>query len=216
MGGMDRWRPGDAIVLRYITRVGSRPGMSWPARVVADGPDLLALWIPAGVEYRAWRNHPDGTRELVPARWRRDTLRLMFPGRGHSVWLSWDAPGRLRGYYVNFEEPFRRTRIGVDTNDHVLDIVIGPDRTWVWKDRDEFEQRVREGVFLPEFAGRLLAEAAEVVRAIEAWASPFSDGWEAWRAPGDWPPPALPGDWDTEPATTWPERDRAYGPEPPR
>lgn len=216
MESVDRWSPGKVVVLRYITRVGSRPGMSWPARVVADRHDLLALWIPAGVEYRAWRNLPGGGRELVPARWRRETLRLMFPGRGHSVWLSWGAPGQLHGYYVNFEEPFRRTPIGVDTNDHVLDIVLAPDRTWAWKDRDEFEQRVREGVFRREFAERLLAEAEEVVRAIEAWASPFSDGWESWRAPEGWQLPALPVGWDAEPAATWPERDWAYGPEPVR
>ncbi|MCA9856986.1 MAG: DUF402 domain-containing protein, partial [Dehalococcoidia bacterium] len=129
-----RWQPGDEVVLRYITRQ-ERPGMSWPARVVEDRDDLLALFIPNGAVTKQWRGVRDSmgqpvTRELVDIPWRRDTLRLMYPGEDYSIWLSWrdeDGERVFHGYYINVEEPFRRTPIGVDTNDHTLDVVVQPD-----------------------------------------------------------------------------------------
>ena len=129
-----RWGSGEEVVLRYITRVDGVPGMTWPARVVRDD-DVLALYVPRGTAVMTWRRSTDGQRELVEQEWRRDMLRLMFPGQAHSVWLFWEGDDRhFARYYVNMEEPFRRTAIGVDTNDHALDIVVEPDLTWVWKD----------------------------------------------------------------------------------
>ncbi len=137
-----RWQPGETAVLRYITRDG-RPGMAWPYHVVEDRDDLLALHIPRGSTYKNWRRTPidDGgkyraARQLADDRWRRDVLRLMFPGQHHSVWLFWsdDDERRFSAYYINMEEPFRRTSIGFDTNDHTLDVVVTPDHEWRWKD----------------------------------------------------------------------------------
>src|SRR5437867_1553548 len=100
------WRSGDVVALRYITRAGA-PGMSWPMRVVRDTDDLVALFVPQGTLHKRW----DAARRLVDVAWRHDTLRLMFPGAHHSVWLFWDRPA-FTGWYVNLEEPFRRTAIG--------------------------------------------------------------------------------------------------------
>src|SRR5438874_375584 len=86
-----RWQAGDTVVLRYITRDG-RPGMAWPARLVEDRNDLVALYVPQGTTYKAWQNAPAPLgRHLADAHWRSDMLRLMFPGRGYSIWVSWHA-----------------------------------------------------------------------------------------------------------------------------
>jgi hypothetical protein len=76
------------------------------------------------------------------------------------VLVSWSQPGRyfsvrryLRegarppGWYVNFEVPYRRTGLGIDTLDLFLDLVIGPnlDRV-VWKDEGEYAQARRLGL----------------------------------------------------------------------
>jgi hypothetical protein len=210
---MDRFAPGDVVALRYITRAESMVGMTWPARVVCDEDDLVALWIPEGTEYRAWHRPPGEPRRLVPARWRRETLRLMFPGAAHSVWCSWEGPTRaFRMYYVNFEEPFRRTTVGFDTNDHTLDIVVWPDFRWEWKDRDEFEALVEQGVFSPEFAQSVLAESERVIATIEQRAGPFADGWPGWTPPADWTVPELPAGWDAVPPVPWDLRHWAYRP----
>lgn len=157
---MRRFAPGDEVVLRYITRIDAVPGMTWPCRVVRDDEELLVLYVPRETIGMTWRRLPGAARELVETPWRRDMLRLMFPGLPYSVWLFWEGEDRaFTGYYVNFEEPFRRTPIGFDTNDHALDIVVAPDFRWMWKDRDEFEALVADGEHSGPF-GESVREAA--------------------------------------------------------
>ncbi|OAI42561.1 hypothetical protein AYO38_11370 [bacterium SCGC AG-212-C10] len=206
------FQPGDVVALRYVMRTG-QPGMSWPARVVLDTDELVAIYIPRGSTYMRWDN-ANGTRQLAPANWRRDMLRLMYPGEGHSIWAFWeynDAGERVFGsYYVNMEEPFRRSPIGFDTNDHTLDVIVRPDLSWEWKDKDELEERVAGGIFPREFADQLLDGASSVIARLEARQSPFCDGWDRWTPDPDWDIPSLPGNWREEPATLWPGRHAAY------
>jgi hypothetical protein len=208
----ERFEEGTAVAVRYITRDG-KPGMSWPALVADDRPDLLALYIPAGTLHKRWSGAgPD--RRLVDVPWRVDTLRLMFPGAHHSIWATWAREGEersFRGYYVNMEEPFRRTPIGFDTNDHMLDILVAPDLTWHWKDEDVVADFVARGVYSAEFAAAIREEGERVVAAIEAHTSPFCDAWDCWSPPAVVAPPALPRGWDTVPATLWERRRWAYG-----
>jgi len=162
-----RWNPGETAVLRYITRDG-RPGMSWPFTVVEDRDDLLALYIPKGAVYKRFVRRPASelrergyVRELQDTEWRRDVLRLMYPGAHHSIWVFWeheDGVRRHTAYYVNMEEPFRRSGIGFDTNDHTLDIVVTPDLEWRWKDEDELVARVEHDIDTPEFAAAVCVD----------------------------------------------------------
>jgi len=212
-GAATRWEPGDPVVLRYITRDG-KPGMCWPYTVVEDRDDLVALYIPRSAVHKRWVQDGAGARALVDTPWRSDTLRLMFPGAGHSVWLFFDvsdAERRFTAYYVNMEEPFRRTEIGFDTNDHMLDIVVTPELQWRWKDEDVMEDRVRSGVYPQDFADAVRAEGERVIEAIEERRSPFSDGWERWTPDPTWTAPALLDGWDALPATLWERRQWAYG-----
>ena len=41
-------------------------------------------------------------------------------------------------WYANFERPFQRTPIGIDTFDLLLDLVIEPDSSYRWKDEGEY------------------------------------------------------------------------------
>jgi protein associated with RNAse G/E len=38
------------------------------------------------------------------------------------------------GWYVNLQCPFRRTEVGIEAMDLMLDVVVDPDGTWRWKD----------------------------------------------------------------------------------
>lgn len=216
-GGASRpWQPGDAVALRYITRDG-KPGMSWPYRVVEDRGDRVALFIPRGAIYKQWGRSETGDRTLVDATWRHDVLRLMFADRQHSIWLFWrrdedgDDERRFTSYYINMEEPFRRTEIGFDTNDHVLDVVVTPDLAWQWKDAEQLDERVRAGALPAAFAAEVRAEGERAIAALERGDSPFSDGWEHWAPDPSWSTPELPAGWDTLPATLWERRLWAYG-----
>ena len=209
----NRFQPGDEVVVRYITRMDGTVGMTWPYRVVRDDADLLALYIPTGATYMQWHTPEGGTRQLVEARWRRDVLRLMFPGKPYSIWLFWEGspgPRRFTTYYVNFEEPFRRTEIGFDTNDHTLDILVAPDLSWRWKDRDDFDGLIASGNFSTEFGAEVEAAAREAVTLIESRLSPFCDAWDRWSCPEEWGTPALHPHWRDVPATLWERREWAY------
>jgi Protein of unknown function (DUF402) len=208
----ERFDEGTTVALRYITRDG-RPGMSWPALVVRDEPDLVALYIPAGTLHKRW-NGAGPNRALVDVPWRVDTLRLMFPGAHHSTWATWARSGEdraFRGYYVNMEEPFRRTPIGFDTNDHMLDILVAPDLTWQWKDEDVVADFLKRGLYSREFVAAIREEGERVVSAIELRSSPFADGWDRWAPPPLASLPVLPEGWDQIPATLWERRRWAYG-----
>jgi hypothetical protein len=186
-----RWDHGDHVVLR-----GVRHGKLWfaiVATVVQDMPDLIVLYWPVGTP-----NRSSEPIELVEGAWgKTDVLMLVKPGASHSVYVMWD-PGqtRFRCWYVNLEAPLRRTMIGFDTMDHVLDIVIRPDRSeWWWKDEDEFEDAIAVGLYSPEEARAIRAEGERVLDAMKQNLPPFCDGWENWSPPEEWEIPDFPPDW---------------------
>jgi predicted RNA-binding protein associated with RNAse of E/G family len=201
-------RVGDDVVLRYITRDG-RPGMSWAARLVDDRVDMVALFLPKGTPHKRWEQTDEG-RVLTDSAWSTDTLRLMYVQQPYSIWLSWDNAGTFRGYYVNLEEPFRRTPIGFDTNDHQLDIVVTPELRWSMKDEDVVAERERDGSFSTEFVAELRRAAGRIVESIERRAAPFDGSWVAWRPERSWPTPTLHPRWNVEPAAQWERRLWAY------
>ena len=202
---------GDDVVLRYITRAGSRVGMTWPFKVVHDTAASTALYIPAGATYMRWAYGQGGQRELAPAEWRRDVLRVMYPGEQYSVWLFWEGePRRFTTYYINFEEPFRRTKAGFDTNDHTLDIVVQPNLAWQWKDRPEFEALAAQGQFGAEFAATVEQAAQHVLERVSRREPPFDGSWCEWTPPDEWGHPKLHPDWRTEPVIPWHRSGWAY------
>lgn len=169
-----RWAPGDHIVLRGVWR-----GNLWfalPLTVMQDSPDLIALYGRAGTCGKATDRRPTPHDlmalekvVLVDYVWREtDVLMLTMPGAAHSVYVLWDAGHvRFRCWYVNLEEPLRRTPLGFDTMDQLLDIVIHPNRIeWHWKDEDEFQEAEAIGLYSAEEArdsrgGRTSPRSAE-------------------------------------------------------
>ncbi len=209
------------VALRYVTTDG-RIEMCWPCRVVEDSEHLLALFIAAGSPYKAGpklsaRGKRASNRGCLPLDeyvWRNDTLRLMLPGRMHSVSLSWtENPGlrRLSKYFVNMEEPFRRTEPGFDTQDHTLDIEVQPDLTWKWRDEDELEHHVEEGFYTPELAESARREGRAAIEAILRREHVCTRGWENWTPDGAWKIPSFVTGWDLTPPTRWTRWQWAYG-----
>jgi predicted RNA-binding protein associated with RNAse of E/G family len=172
-------------------------GRVWRAqacRVVEDSGEWIALWMPHGSPTYLPSDHegrririPVGNWELEPANSTRDTLALARPGRAHSIYLFWDE-GSFDHWYVNFEQPLRRTLIGFDTFDEKLDLIVRPDGTYEWKDEDELEHAAALGLLEAD------AVRAEAARVLEDW--PFPTGWEGWQPNPAWPVPRLPGGWD--------------------
>jgi hypothetical protein len=205
------WRAGEVVALRHLND--GRVSYVWPMIVVADSEAAIALYIARGTPTRR-RVLLDG-RPLDRARayserwatpWRlgegewfgSSVLQLARPGEPRSYWAFFDArTWAFEGWYVNLQEPLRRTPIGFDTVDHVLDLVVAPDlSTWRWKDEGELDDAVRVGRFTLAEAARIRRDGEAAVRAFEARAWPFDRGWEAWRPDPAWAVPELHEGWD--------------------
>jgi hypothetical protein len=189
---------GETALLRFI-RYGQVRRAS-PHVIVQDDGELVALYIPAGApskvavfDGRPIRGQADREWALRDHVW--DTyhvLRLIRFGAGHSVELFWhEHDDSFAGWYVNMQEPLRRSPVGFDTDDLVLDISIEPDGSWSWKDEDELEIAVDLGRFTAEEADGIRAEGERVIAA-----RPWPTGWEDWRPDPTWPLPELPAGWD--------------------
>lgn len=181
--------------------------------VVEDDGEALALWFPRGTRWKAPTSDPTrpwlddrgerlaecaalGEWVFRDAEWDVDTLQLTRAGDWHSVWVSWLPGGKHFGWYVNLQQPFRRTGLGLQTMDLVLDVIIDPDGSWRWKDEDELETFVRQGVFDASIAERVRSEALEVVGRAEQGEPPFGEPWPKWRPDPGWSLPSLPAGWD--------------------
>lgn len=169
-----------------------RPWISYPVRVVADTPELVALYLAHGTrlafghgEFR-WGPHP---WEQIGDRWQSaGVLQLHRPGRAHSVWVFKDpGTGAFREWYINLEAPWRRTSAGFATLDHEIDLIVPPGaRTCRWKDVEKFERRVRLGHFSSAEAAAIRAEAHDVASEVAAGAQWWEASWSRWQARDDW------------------------------
>ncbi len=188
----ERFRPGQSIVVREVI-----DGMVWterPVTVVVDDPDQLVLHQAAG----------SVTREPIDRSERADYLRIMASRQWTLRDTVWQPPGRLRigrvgqpfevwrqstpdergvaSWYVNLQEPLRRTVDGFETLDHVLDIVVAPDLSWWrWKDEDELLAAVAHGVHSATEAAVIRANGEAVIAAIERGDPPWALDWASWQ-----------------------------------
>lgn len=217
---LNRHPHGAVVALRYITTDG-RVEMCWPCRVVEDSDDCVALFIAAGSPYKAGPKRTAAEKRRLPKAplppeeyvWRHDTLRLMLPNRSHSVLLFWsvqDGVRRLQKLFVNMEEPFRRTAVGFDTQDHTLDIEVTPDLAWRWRDSEELENHVAERFYTPALASAARAEGTRAIEAMLRLEHPCMHGWPEWSPPAAWDVPRFIDGWDTCPATRWEWSGWAY------
>jgi hypothetical protein len=195
------WRPGDVIVVRHVQH-----GRVWHADaavVVEDAPERLIVYRPLGGASQAsaldWSTGVfDGPHPR--RRHTTDALTIVVPGAGHAVTAMYaGGGGAFLCWYVDLQAPFRRTPDGVVTCDQSLDIVIGPDRRWRWKDEDHLAFSVGLGWRTQAEADAIRAEGERVIAALERGDAPFSEPWPAWRADPAWPMPELPDDWSVVP-----------------
>jgi hypothetical protein len=196
---MQRWEPGTQI--RWIYG----DGFVDPMTVVRDDDQGLVAWLRAGTPTRR-SVRADGRplradlatmftaeRKEVDAVWKdHDVLRIAPTNAWWSVWVFFDATTHaFEGWYVNIEDPLTRGPHEVRTRDHVLDLWVEPDRTRSRKDEDELELAVQQGRYNSDEAELITGVAEQAEQVIDAWGSPFCDGWEHFTPDPAWPVPTL-------------------------
>jgi hypothetical protein len=189
-------RAGEPILRREVWH--DEPKGAWGGIVVEDTPELLALYMPEGSPFAFADDffgapHPWSHKD----RWEgHGVLQLQRPGEMHAVWVFWQGPEReLGAWYVNLQEPFRRTARGFDTQDLELDIVVSRDGSWRYKDDEKLEMWVERGRWTADEVAAIRREGASVVAELESGRRWWSDEWADWVPDPSWPVPVLPPAW---------------------
>ena len=203
--------PAGHEVLRRFRRPDSLAEGVQPCRVVRDDEKGLVLWLTPGTpvlrpvlaDGRDIRDVPlsqrfDYYRHGRATRldtWRgQGLLGIAPPDVPWSVWLFWTEDWEFQGWYVNLEALQERGHGESVTEDHILDLIVAPDRSVVWKDEDELKAAVLGGRFTDEQAEQIRADGRAAAAVVAAWGSPFCDGWESWRPDAAWPVPTMPAE----------------------
>lgn len=211
--------PGQLVVRRQFQR-DALLSRVWVGRAAAVDERGLWLWVASGSAYRdigaadgrAFREVPfrewgKTDKALRALTWNGDML-LLHPADGaHSVWFFFTPAGEFRSWYVNLEEPAAwwkdEATAGIDTVDYDLDIVVAPDRSWRWKDEEEFADHLAhpDSYWVPD-ADAVRAEGERLVAVVEAGRFPFDGTRTDFRPDPSWTVPlTMPPGWD---------RPRAY------
>jgi len=206
MAGSGRYKRGDVVLRR------SRRGLvvTWvqATRVVRDDEDGLLLWLPEGSGFgrrvddqgRPTREEPIdvvATRRLVAGQWRNSSVLIWNPaGAAHSLWWFFDANG-FTGWYVNLEIRGPRWSAGIDVADLGLDVVVDPDRTWRWKDEEDFAAFTdAPSYWTAEQAVAARAEGRRLIALAEEGEFPFDGTYCDFVPDPTWSLPELPTGWD--------------------
>jgi hypothetical protein len=187
------WRRGDVVVHRDV--IDGKPWLARPVYVVEDTDALLVTYLPEGapLAYLPDSDHPWYPR----AAWLGSgVLELRRPGDAYSVVHFWRGEsGAFTCWYVNLEEPFRRTTIGFDCGDQELDIVVVPDGSWSFKDWDLLDEHVACGRYSAELVATIRAEGLRIGAELDAGAQWWDDRWVTWKPDPTWIAPALADGW---------------------
>ncbi len=193
------WSEGDWVVRREVLADG-RVWAGMIVMIVEDTPERLVSFVPEGSPFGFpdgdWptpdRLHPWSARSAWQGH---GCLMLQRPQDAYAIWHFWDGPGRdFTCWYINLQEPFRRTAIGYDTQDLELDIVVDPDGRWALKDDELLDQRVEEGRWSADRVAQIRREGRRITSRLEAdelwWPLEFAS-WTpdpAWLVPEGLPP----------------------------
>jgi hypothetical protein len=86
----------------------------------------------------------------------------------------------------------RATPDGIESMDLVLDMFVLPDGSWSWKDREDFDRAVDDGVLEPHLPALFETEAQRVLTEHAAGQAAFDPAWIDWRPPWQLPTAQLP------------------------
>ena len=207
------WQPGDPVAFRGVYN--QRVSYIQSATVVHDQPDEVALVIVPGAECAApegymngkhgasghwdrWGEYEKRNWAMQPYSWRTNRLLMLaYPDKYYSSYYFWKADtNQFLCYYINFQLPFHRSRVGFDSFDLELDLIVEPTYEWRWKDVDDYQRGIELGILRQEWIREIDSAKPELFDKLEKRCHPFDDSWLNWMPDPTWRVPKLPADWD--------------------
>ena len=196
------WTEGDWVVRREVLSNG--PWLGVIAKIIEDSPEHLISYIPEkspfGFPAGNWPTpsgeHPWADRQCWHGH---GCLMIQKPQDAYAVWHFWNGPEReFACWYINLQEPFRRTAIGYDTQDLELDLIVYPDGRWELKDDELMDQRVEEGRWSKKRVADIRAVGSAIAERLQRGERWWQQEWRNWKPDPDWVVPAnLPAGWAT-------------------
>jgi predicted RNA-binding protein associated with RNAse of E/G family len=198
------FEPGEIVYMRHFQH--DVVSGVFPLRAVRHDASGVLLWGEAGSRHfftvmadgRWMRETPlpewvRGPKRLVDAEAKHSLLSWHPSGADYSIRFFFDHDGRFLNWYANLEVPAVPWRAdglaGLDTVDWDLDVVIDPDRSWRWKDEEEFAERLRTPEYYWVDDERRVRQAGlDVIKLVEAGDFPFDGTWTGFRPDTEWGP----------------------------
>jgi predicted RNA-binding protein associated with RNAse of E/G family len=198
---LERWQPGEQLDVRTIWH--GRVHSAHPAFVVEDTGAILVTYLAPGQIFKR-PFQPNGGEARVPHGewvfqdevWRVPALRIFLKDEAHSM-LAFLGEGAVQRWYVNLEDPPVRTSRGIDTRDHMVDVVFSSDLSeYRWKDLEELEDALALEVVDADEAAHIQAEGERVIEQLLRGQHPAVDPrWNTWAPPDSWGIPVLSSHW---------------------
>jgi predicted RNA-binding protein associated with RNAse of E/G family len=188
---LTHFRRGERIVIREV--LNDKVWTVRPVTVQEDSDTQVVTWLASGtlIEYPVGVEHGRTCISMwLSGQW--DLYEKEFFPPGVLRIAPRDAPyevfapmvdGEVQRWYVNFQQPLRRTPLGFDTMDEILDLVVSLDcRSWERKDADEVELALDMGFLSEGDAQRIEDNCRAVEVSLARGVVPWDRSWATWRA----------------------------------
>lgn len=197
--GLRRFRSGEIVTIREVLN-----GKVWTARpvvVIEDTKESFVSYLAPGtlIDYPVDVAHGEKCFSMwLAGEWELykkvfmppGLLRIAPHGTPFEVFATIQAEGGVSSWYVNFQEPLRRTAQGFDTMDETIDLIVASDfSSWQRRDEDELRLAFSMGVYDRADVQRLLDNCASVEKDLRAGTVPWDRRWYNWTPPKTSPIP---------------------------
>jgi hypothetical protein len=187
---LTHFRPGERIVIREV--LNDKVWTVRPVTVQEDSDTQIVTWLAPGtsIDYPVGVKHGrtcismwlSGEWDLYPKEFHPPGVLRIAPCDAPYEVFAPMIDGGVQWWYVNFQRPLRRTTLGFDTMDEMLDLVVSPDcREWQRKDADEMEVAVDMGFLSRSDAQRIERNCHAVEKSLARGDVPWDRTWATWR-----------------------------------
>lgn len=214
----DLWNPGESLILRYGRSGQTRSVLA--GVVVEDVGEAVTVWVPPrspvlrlavpGGPFlhemsrrEALEMHVCRAAVMRPSQWSGPGIVMHFPlDKPWSVWWFFNVDGSFNGWYGNLEAPKVRWERqdgsrGLDSADRELDVDIGADGTWRWKDEEAFGEKTGlDGYWTAEQELQIRADGERLIELLERRLPPFDGRYTDFAPDPARGLPTLPENWD--------------------